>query len=160
MIASSVSEFLRTHGVPFSVVTHRTAFTAQEEAAVSHVPGRRWAKTVVCVADSDPVLAVLPAHYSIDVERLRVIVGATALRLANEVELAPLYPECELGAMPPLGPLYGQRVFVDQSLMDDTEILFNAGTHTDAVRMKLDDFTRLVHPVVGAFGHKPGARLH
>jgi Ala-tRNA(Pro) deacylase len=160
MIASSVSEFLRTHGVPFSVVTHRTAFTAQEEAAVSHVPGRMWAKTVVCVADGEPVLAVLPAHYSIDVERLRVIVGATALRLANEVELAPLYPECELGAMPPLGPLYGQRVFVDQSLMDDTEILFNAGTHTDAVRMKLDDFTRLVHPVVGAFGHKPGARLH
>ena len=105
MIASSVSDFLRNRGIPFTVVTHRTAFTAAEEAAVMHVPGRMWAKTVVCIADGAPMLAVLPAHYSIDVERLRVLAGATALRLANEVELAPLYPECELGAMPPLGPL-------------------------------------------------------
>jgi Ala-tRNA(Pro) deacylase len=125
-----------------------------------HVPGRMWAKTVVCIADGEPVLAVLPAHYSIDVERLRALVGATALRLANEVELAPLYPECELGAMPPLGPLYGQRVFLDQAMVEDEEIVFNAGTHTDAIRMKLEDFSRLVKPVVGVFSHRPGLRVH
>jgi Ala-tRNA(Pro) deacylase len=160
MIASSVSDFLRNRGIPFTVVTHRTAFTAAEEAAVMHVPGRMWAKTVVCIADGEPVLAVLPAHYSIDVERLRALVGATALRLANEVELAPLYPECELGAMPPLGPLYGQRVFLDQAMVEDEEIVFNAGTHTDAIRMKLQDFSRLVKPVVGVFSHRPGLRVH
>jgi Ala-tRNA(Pro) deacylase len=160
MIAISVSEFLRSRGVPFSVVSHRTAFTAQEEAAVAHVPGRMWAKTVVCVADGAPVLAVLPAHYSIEIEPLRQLIGATAVRLANEVELGPMYPGCELGAMPPLGPLYNQRVYMDESLSNDQEVVFNAGTHTDAVRMKLEDFVQLVQPVVGAFGRKPGPRLH
>jgi Ala-tRNA(Pro) deacylase len=160
MISSSVSEFLRSRGVPFTVLTHRTAFTAQEDAAVAHVPGRMWAKTVVCVADGEAVLVVLPAHYSIDIERLRQVMGARAVRLANEVELAPLYPGCELGAMPPLGPLFGQRVFVDQSLTDDKEIVFNGGTHTDAVRMRFEDFVRLVRPTVGGFGRKPGLRLH
>jgi Ala-tRNA(Pro) deacylase len=160
MIATSVSEFLRSRGIPFMVLTHRTAFTAQEEAAVSHVPGRMWAKTVVCLADGEPVLAVLPAHYSVDVERLRQLVGARAVRLANEVELGPLYPGCELGAMPPLGPMFGQRVFVDESLTRDQEVVFNAGTHTDAVRMRYDDFVRAVQPAVGAFGRKPGPRLH
>jgi Ala-tRNA(Pro) deacylase len=160
MIAPSISQFLQRSGVPFTVVAHRTAFTAQEDAAVLHVPGRMWAKTVVCLADGEPVLAVLPAHYAVDIGQLRQLVGATALRLANEVELAPLYPECELGAMPPLGPLFNQRVFVDETLTADKEILFNAGTHTDAVRMSLDDFMALVRPRVGVFGRRPGPRLH
>lgn len=160
MIAASINEFLKSHRVPFATLTHRTAFTAQEGAAVTHVPGKEWAKTVVCIADGQPVLAVLPAHYTVDVERLRALAGAAVLRLANETELAPLYPDCEVGAMPPLGPLYGQRVFVDKSLVQDPEIVFNAGTHTDAIRMGFDDFVRLVNPVIGEFGHKPGAHVH
>ena len=127
---------------------------------VTHVPGRMWAKTVVCLADGEPVLAVLPAHYAVDIGQLRQLVGATALRLANEVELAPLYPDCELGAMPPLGPLFNQPVYVDESLTADKDILFNAGTHTDAVRMSFDDFMKLVRPRVGVFGRRPGPRLH
>ena len=111
-------------------------------------------------ADGQPVLAVLPAHFSVDVERLRALVGAAALRLANESELTPLYPDCELGAMPPLGPLYGQRVFADKSLAQDPEIVFNAGTHTDAIRMAFDDFVRLVNPVIGEFGIRPGLHVH
>jgi len=160
MIVASVNDFLRSRGVAYTAIAHRTAFTAQEGAAVTHVPGKEWAKTVVCIADGEPLLAVLPAHYAVDVERLRELAGAKAARLAHENELAPLYPECELGAMPPLGPLFGQRVFVDRSLTLDPEIVFNAGTHTDAIRMRYEDFARLVQPVVGEFARRPGLDAH
>lgn len=160
MIAASVNEFLQKQHVPFTAITHRTTFTAQEGAAVTHVPGREWAKTVVCLADGEPILAVLPAHYAVDVELLRELADAKAVRLANETELGPLYPDCELGAMPPLGPLYGQRVFVELSLTMDPEIVFNAGTHTDAIKMRFEDFERLVKPVVGEFGRRPGLHVH
>jgi Ala-tRNA(Pro) deacylase len=160
MISASINEFLKSHRVPFTTMTHRTTFTAQEGAAVTHVPGREWAKTVVCIADGQPLLAVLPAHFSVDVERLRALVGAVALRLANESELTPLYPDCELGAMPPFGPLYGQRVFADKSLTEDPDIVFNAGTHTDAIRMAFGDFVKLVNPVIGEFGIRPGLHVH
>jgi Ala-tRNA(Pro) deacylase len=116
------------------------------------VPGREWAKTVVCLADGVPVLAVLPATYHVDPARLERLAGAAKVRLATEQELAPLYKDCEPGAMPPFGCLYGQRVFVDRSLVNDPEIVFNAGTHVDAVRMRYDDFARLTNPVVGDFG--------
>jgi len=160
MISAAINEFLKSHRVAFTTMAHRTAFTAQEGAAVTHVPGREWAKTVVCIADGQPVLAVLPAHFSVDVERLRALAGAAALRLAHESELSPLYPDCEMGAMPPLGPLYGQRVFVDKTIAHDPEIVFNAGTHTDAIRMGFDDFVKLVNPVIGEFGIKPGLHVH
>jgi Ala-tRNA(Pro) deacylase len=160
-----IRDFLTSHRVDFRVVTHPTAYTAQEEAAVTHVPGREWAKTVVCFADGEPVLAVLPAHYSIDFERLRAVTGAAQIRLATEAEIVTLYPGCEAGAMPPLGPLYNQRVFVDASLADDENVVFNAGTHVDAVRMRYDALVPLTGGVVGRFatkpgGHGPGPRDH
>ncbi len=152
-----IRDFLRDRHIDFRVVTHPTAYTAQEEAAVTHVPGREWAKTVVCFADNEPVLAVLPAHYSVDFERLRAVVGASRLRLATEGEMVALYPGCEAGAMPPLGPLYGQRVFVDVSLADDLEIVFNAGTHVDALRMRYDTFVAAAGGTVASFA-TPAAR--
>ncbi len=152
----SIQEFFNTRGISYTTVTHRTAFTAQEEAAVTHVPGRQWAKTVVCYADNEPVLAVLPAHFTVDLDRLRALTGAAAVRLAEEREIASLYPECEPGAMPPLGPLYGQRVYVDRTIAADPEIVFNAGTHNDAIRIKYADLSQLVSPVVGDFGRAPG----
>ena len=155
-IPTSIQDFLKTRGVPFSTLTHRTAFTAQEEAAVTHVRGREWAKTVVCIADGNPILAVLPAHFSVDLDRLRPLAGATTIRLAQESEIVRLYPDCEAGAMPPLGPLYGQRVFVDSSLAADPEVVFNAGTHTDAIRVRYQDLVKVVGPVVGDFGRAPG----
>ncbi len=103
-------------------------------------------------ADGEPLLAVLPAHLNVDLDRLRELVGSRKIRLAEERELAPLYPDCEPGAMPPLGPLFHQRVFVDESLVTDPEIVFDAGTHTDAVRMRYEDFAAIVQPVVGQFG--------
>lgn len=151
-IPASIEKFLTERGVPFQALSHRKAYTAQEEAAVAHVPGREWAKTVVCFADDQPILAVLPALFNVDPERLQRLAGAKKVRLATEKELAPLYAECEPGAMPPFGCLYGQRVFVDRALAGDPEIVFNAGTHVDAIRMRFDDFTKLTSPIVGEFG--------
>ncbi len=153
-----IRDFLSSHHVDFRIVTHPTAYTAQEEAAVSHVPGREWAKTVVCFADQEPILAVLPAHYAIDFERLRVATGAARIRLATEAEMVGLYPGCEAGAMPPLGPLYNQRVFVDASLAKDEDVVFNAGTHVDAVRMRYQALLSLTGGAVADFGNAPHGR--
>lgn len=151
-IPASIETFLKEAGAAYSTLTHPTAYTAQEEAAVAHVSGKEWAKAVVCIADGQPILAVLPAPLSVDLDRLKELAGASSIRLAQEDEFRHLYPECETGAMPPLGPLYGQRVFVDKRLAADPEIVFNAGTHDEAIRMRYEDFTRIVRPVLGDFG--------
>lgn len=155
---SSIENFLERQRIPFTTFTHQSAFTAQEEAAVSHIPGWSWAKTIVCMADEQPIFAVLPAPCMIDFERLRLLVGAKKLRLASEDEMSRLYPGCEVGATPPLGTLYKQRVFVDQSLFGDPEIVFDAGSHDRAIRMHYGDFVEVAKPVVGSFGclPKPG----
>ncbi|MDP6579097.1 MAG: YbaK/EbsC family protein [Vicinamibacterales bacterium] len=150
-----IEEFLNGRGVRYSTLTHTAAFTAQQETAAAHVPGREWAKTVVCFAGDESILAVLPAPCSIDESQLRRLAGTDSVRLAREGEFASLYPESELGAMPPLGPFYGQRVLVDVSLTHNPEIVFQAGTHTDAIRMQYRDFEQLVHPLVGEFTRRP-----
>jgi Ala-tRNA(Pro) deacylase len=151
-IPRSIEQFLTEQHVPYSVISHRPAYTAQEEAAVAHIPGRQWAKTVACVADERPVLVVLPATSLVDLDRLREVVDARNVRLASEREFERLYPDCEVGAMPPLGPLYGQPVFVDQTLTGADEIVSDAGSHSDAVKVKYEDFARVVRPTVGEFG--------
>jgi Ala-tRNA(Pro) deacylase len=148
---SSIYEFLRRAHVPYTIVPHKQAFTAQEEAQATHVPGRDWAKVVVCFVDGEPIEAVLPAPFTVDLERLVELAGGTDIRLAREDELGELYPDCEPGAMPPFGPLYGQRVFVDVALASEPEIAFNAGTHTEAIEMRWSDFARSVRPIVGRF---------
>jgi Ala-tRNA(Pro) deacylase len=157
-IPAAIERFLAEHHVPFTPVPHAPAFTAQEEAAVTHTPGRAWAKTVVCLADHVPILVVLPADMVLDEGELREVTGASAVRLATEREFAEMYPDCELGAMPPLGPLYNQRVYVDDALAAIPQIVFHAGTHTDAIRMRYDDFVTLVQPMVGAFSRKLAGR--
>jgi Ala-tRNA(Pro) deacylase len=150
-IARSIGNFLRRERVPYTVFIHRAAYTAQREAEVSHIQGRHWAKIVVCFADAEPIQAVLPADRMVDLERLATLARARTVRLATEAELINFYPECESGAMPPFGPLYGQRVFADTSLAGDPEMAFNAGTHTDAICMHYNDFAEIVRPTVGAF---------
>jgi Ala-tRNA(Pro) deacylase len=145
-IPLSIERFLSQQQVPYSVIPHRPAYTAQEEAALAHVPGRQWAKTVACMADDRAVLAVVPAPAFVDLDRLRDIAGARDVRLAREPEFAGLYPDCEVGAMPPLGPLYGQKVFVDRALTECGDIVFDGGSHGDAVRMKYEDFARVARP--------------
>jgi Ala-tRNA(Pro) deacylase len=154
-IPASISEFLDRNHAQYLLVTHPTAYTAQQEAAAAHVPGREWAKAVVCLADGQPILAVVPAPFRIDLDRLKRAAHADALRLASEAELQGFYADCEVGAMPPLGPLYRQPVFVDESLTTGSEIAFNAGSHRDAIRMPYGEFVRLVKPSVARFGTGP-----
>lgn len=150
-IAASIIELLKRERLPYTWFRHKPAYTAQEVAAVSHVLGRCWAKVVVCVADDLPVQAVLPAHYLVDLEQFRVLIGASTLRLALEEELAAFYPDMEVGAMPPFGTVYGQRVFVERCLVGEPEMVFRAGTHTDAIRMHYGDFAEVAKPTVGTF---------
>jgi Ala-tRNA(Pro) deacylase len=154
-----VDEFLHKARIPYTTFHHPRAFTAMQAAAASHVPGRCWAKTVVCYADAEPILVVLPAHYTIDFDQLRVLAGATSLRLATSSELCDLYPDCEEGAMPPFGDLYQQRVFAEASLVGEPEMVFSAGTHTDCVRMHYYDFVEIAHPIVGIFARSRSAPL-
>jgi Ala-tRNA(Pro) deacylase len=153
----SLDSFLREARIPYTAFTHPEAFTAQDEAAASHVPGRSWAKVVICVADDELIVAVVPAPSLVDLEELRVLAGAQALRLAEEHEFRRLSPDCEIGAMPPFGfaDRFPRRVFVDGGLVGEPEMVFNAGTHTDAIRMHYRDFADLVHPLVGAIGCQP-----
>jgi Ala-tRNA(Pro) deacylase len=154
-VAPSVQEFLRSAEVSYSVLRHPPAYSAQEEAAVTHVPGRDWAKTVICFADGEPIEAVVPANQKVNLEWLASLAGVASIRLASEDELSWLFPDCEAGAVPPLGPLFKQTVFVDQSLAAEDRIAFAAGTHTDAVAMRYRDFASITRPVVGRFAVRP-----
>src|SRR5512136_562330 len=105
-IPESIRRFVETRGIGFTPIHHRTAYTAQEEAAATHVPGKEWAKTVVCIADGQPILAMVSANDHVDLDAIRTASGAKAARLATESEFSTLYPDCETGAMAPFGPLY------------------------------------------------------
>jgi Ala-tRNA(Pro) deacylase len=151
MAGMTIHKFLHEAHVPYAVVPHRPAFSAQEEAAATHVAGRDWAKVVVCFIDGEPVEAVVPASSHVNLERLLELAGGRAIRLAHEDELKRLFPDCELGAMPPFGPLYGQTVYVDAVHASEPEIVFNAGTHRDAITMRWNDFVKMINPIVGKF---------
>ena len=151
----SIHEFLREAHAPYTVVPHRPAFTAQEEAAATHVPGRDWAKVIICFVDGEPIKAVLSAPLTVNLDRLLQLAGGSEIRLAQEEEMRRLFPGCEPGAMPPFGPLYGQSVFADVALASEPQIVFNAGTHTEAIAMRWADFAKSVRPIVGKFAEPP-----
>jgi len=147
-IARRVKDYLEQNKVPYSHCTHRLAYTAQEVAAAQHVPGREMAKTIILRTDSQFALLVLPAVMKIDMKTLRDELPFVHVELATEKEFAELFPDSELGAMAPFGNLYGLPVYVDKSLAEDAEIVFNAGTHVDTIRIKYADFSRLAQPVI------------
>ena len=151
----SLDESLRKAHIPFTAFQHPAAFGAQKQAALSHVRGRSWAKTVVCVADAHSILAVVPAHLKVDLERLRTLADVAKLRLAGEEELADLCPDCELGAISPFVTREVLRVFVDRSFVGDPEMVFSAGTHTDAIRVHYGDFVELTRAIVGSITRFP-----
>ena len=143
--------FLRQNKIPFQVVHHPLAYTAQEVAAAEHVPGRMLAKVVMALADGKMVMLALPAPSRVDLAKAASTLGTKEVRLAHEEEFAAAFPDCEVGAMPPFGNLYDLPVFVDKALTEDEDIVFNAGTHTDTISMKYADYERLVKPAVGDF---------
>jgi len=145
---NKLKEFLDNSLVAYEVLTHPVAFTAQQLAAVQHVKGKQLAKVVVARSGSEFIMIVLPAPYHVGLQRARAVTGRQDLEIANESEFASLFAGCEPGAMPPFGNLYNVPVWVDESLAQDEEIVFNACTHTEAIKMKYSDFARLVHPTV------------
>ena len=152
-VRPTVQEFLRVADVEYTVLPHRPAHTARKEAAAALIPVAHWAKVVIAFADGEPVQAVVPADCDVDFEQLAALIGVPHVRMATEDEIDWLYPDCETGAMPPLGPLYRQLVFVDRRLTGHEDIAFNAGTFGDAVVMRVADFIALSKPVVGNFAH-------
>ncbi len=144
-----LEQYLRERGVAYESQHHPLAYTAQEVAASEHVPGKDLAKTVIVRADDDRLaMLVLPATRTIHLGKLATALGAGRARLAEEKEFGASFPDCEVGAMPPFGNLYGVPVYVDQSLAADERIVFRAGTHTDTMRVAYADFARLVDPTV------------
>jgi Ala-tRNA(Pro) deacylase len=151
MPVQKLREFLDSNKVKYVQISHSPAYTALEIAASAHVPGKELAKTVIVWVDGKTAMAVLPASYHIDFDKLAKAAGASKASLASEEEFGDLFPACEVGSMPPFGNLYGMNVFVAKPLPDDEEIAFNAGSHTELVRLRYKDFERLVRPKIADF---------
>jgi Ala-tRNA(Pro) deacylase len=148
-----VTEYLEKQGVGYKIREHRSTFTAQQMAAEEHVSGMAVAKPVVVKADNKFYMCVLPACCKVDFDVLKEQIGARQIELADEKEMARIFSDCALGAEPPFGNLYQLDTIMDQSLEDDDEIVFQGGTHEQAIRMSIDDYRRLVHPRVLTFGY-------
>lgn len=146
MSSTKLKKFLDENKIKYVSVKHSSAYTAQEIAASAHIPGKELAKTVIIKIDGKMAMAVLPASHKVSFESLRDSLGAKDVRLAYEQEFMDKFPDCEVGAMPPFGNIYGIDVFVAESLSEDEEIAFNACTHTELIRMKYNDFEKLVKP--------------
>jgi Ala-tRNA(Pro) deacylase len=140
--------FLDKNHAEYTHTNHPQAYTAREVASAEHLPSREVAKTVVVFGDERYHMVVVPASRLVDFQEVRHTLGLTHARLATEVEVGQLFPDCELGAMPPLGNLYGMPVYLDSSLADEEMIAFNGGTHRDVVHMRTDEYRSLVHPMV------------
>jgi Ala-tRNA(Pro) deacylase len=158
-ILKRCSSYLKQHGIRYAHSIHPPAFTAREVAAADRMPTHSVAKTVVYFGDNGNGMLVLPADYRVDFGEVRRLLGLAEIRLAAEAELATLFPDCELGAMPPFGKLFNMPVLMDQNLATAEFMAFNAGTHRDVIHMSVADFHKLVNPLVAAFAVKESAAI-
>jgi Ala-tRNA(Pro) deacylase len=156
-LSERLRSFLNSHQAEFTLTTHPMAFTAREVAAAEHLPVREVAKTVVVFGDGAYHVIVIPASRLVDFHEVRAALGLSQARMATETELAKLFPDCELGAMPPLGPCYGLPVYLDGVLASQDTIAFNAGTHREVIHMRTAEFRRLVLPHVASLVREPAA---
>jgi Ala-tRNA(Pro) deacylase len=148
---TKLETYLRENEVPYSVQHHPKAFTAQDVAASEHIPGRVLAKVVMVLADAKPVMLVLPAPERLHMPEVKRALSGKDVHLAHEHEFASIFPDCEVGSMPPFGNLYNVPVFVDEMLTREDKIFFQVGTHTDTMSIAYKDYERLVHPTVANF---------
>ena len=151
MPAVKVKAFLDQNGVKYTSILHSVAYTMQEVASLAHIPGGEVAKTVMVFVDDRLVMAVVPASKHVSLALLKDAVPGATVTLASESEFRGAFPDCELGAMPPFGNLYNMRVYVDESLRG-SEMVFNAGSHRELIRMQWADYERLVQPHVVPLG--------
>ncbi len=147
MPLTKIKEFLDEHNIKYTIIKHSAAYTAQEIAASAHISGKELAKTVMIKIEGKIAMAVLPASFKISFDQLKSALNVENVRLAYEQEFSNKFPDCEVGAMPPFGNLYGMEVYVAESLADDEEIAFNACSHTELIRMNYIDFEELVKPI-------------
>lgn len=148
MALKKLKDYLDSHHVKYVVIMHSTAYTAQEVAAYAHIPGKEMAKTVMVKVDGRMTMAVLPATQNVQFNQLKKALGAQTVELANEKEFRDLFPDCEIGAMPPFGSFYDVPMVVSADLAEDEEIVFNACSHREAIRMSYSDFENLVKPKI------------
>jgi Ala-tRNA(Pro) deacylase len=146
MPVQRLKEFLDKNDVRYVLISHSRAFTAAATAAITHIPGKEIAKTVVVTIDGELAMAVVPGSRHLDLQALEDELGAHEARLVSEEEFKNVFPDCEVGAMPPFGSLYGLSVYLDCKLTDDPEIAFNAGSHRELMRMQFADYECLEHP--------------
>ncbi len=158
MPLEKLRQFLDANNIKYELLSHSRAYTAQEIASRAHIPGQELAKTVMLKIDNELAMAVLPASEHVDVAAIKAAIIAQEVRLATEFEFKDSFPNCEVGAMPPFGNLYGMRVFVDEDLAKDEEIAFNAGSHTELMRLAYEDFVRLVKPQMMKFSMRRARR--
>jgi len=154
-LSERLRNFLDSRNAEFTLTLHPKAFTAREVAAAEHLPLREVAKTVVLFGDGAFQIVVVPASKLVDFHEVRAALGLSQARLATEMELADLFPDCELGAMPPLGPLYRLPVYLDAGLAGQDMIAFNAGTHREVMHMRTAEFRRLVSPQIVSLAREP-----
>ena len=151
MPVKKLKEFLDKESIKYVSIVHSPAYTAQEVAASAHITGRELAKTVIVQLDGQMAMAVLPANRKIVLQDLREVTGSDQVKFASEEEFRKKFPDCETGAMPPFGNLYGMDVYLAESLTANDQIAFNAGSHTEVIKLSLADYERLVQPKVMSF---------
>jgi Ala-tRNA(Pro) deacylase len=149
--------YLDDRRIPYQMLPHAEAFTAPETAAALHVPGKEVTKTVIVKAGGRYLMMVLPAHERVDLAKVARLLNVNTVRLATESEMQRLFPDCEVGAEPPFGNLYGVEEYVDHSVLEDREVICPAGTHHEAIRMRMNEFMQLTHPTIADF-HAGGTK--
>ena len=157
-LLEKLRNFLEANHTAYTHTVHPTAFTAREVASAEHLPAREVAKTVVVFGDDGYRMMVVPATRLVDFQEVRLTLGLTHARLATEEEIGKLFPDCELGAMPPVGSLYDLPVYLDSSLAGEEIVAFNAGTHHDVVQMRTAEYRALVHPTIASLARVEAAR--
>ncbi|HEY3929071.1 MAG TPA: YbaK/EbsC family protein [Candidatus Koribacter sp.] len=146
MPVQRLKDFLDKNDIRYILISHSRAFTAAATAAITHIPGKEIAKTVIVKINGELAMAVVPGSRHLDLKALQEELGARQVTLVGENEFNKVFPDCELGAMPPFGSLYGLTVYMDTKLQEDHEVAFNAGSHRELMRMEFDDYERLEHP--------------
>ena len=150
-ILKKLKDYLEENKIRYETMVHAPVYTSQEIAATMHVPGKELAKVVMVKVDGKMVMLVLPASYRVDTKKLKKVLKCKKLGISKEKDFEELFPDCEVGAMPPFGNLYNLEVWVDQVLTEDEFIVFQAGSHVETLKIKYTDYARLVNPKVGDF---------
>jgi Ala-tRNA(Pro) deacylase len=148
MAIGNLKEYLNNQGVKYQCIAHARTMTTPRTAESTHISGKELAKTVILKLDGEKAMAVLPANRKVNLEDLQDVTGSDIVEMASEEEFTSLFPDCEVGAMPPFGNLYGMEVFVSAAFVNNDNIAFNAGTHSEVIKLAFSDFMRLVEPKI------------